>query len=125
MMNVTIEQTINVNYALHWAAVTQHLLFGAIAWVTIGVYGSFYLFRGLGFQISIGHGGGLLINEGKGLYSMPSSPRDLKFFGLFYSGILDPIAVAILVVESLLGMKWSKVRRPIVVVLLSKRNVCR
>ena len=35
------------NHALEWMQFTQHLIIALIAWVTIGVYGSFYVIRSL------------------------------------------------------------------------------
>ncbi len=115
------EQTIHVTNSLHWVAVFQHALFGLIAWVTIGVYGTFYVLQSLAYRFNASSKG-LVINDGKQLPIIPESVREMPFQGLFVSGLCGPIGVFVFVVVALAGRRLVWVRRPLLLLILDDES---
>ena len=108
-MDAMLEQQITVIHRFHWIAVLQHALFGAIAWATIGVYGSFYLLRGLSKMEP--HISSLTVTvrlrgASPKLSYIPESPRDMPILGLVTFGLLGPIAIAVFIVI-ILPLCWK------------------
>ena len=121
--------------ALQWMQFVQHLLFALIAWVTIGVYGSWYVLKGIsrgppeGFISSHDtvfmtrpeerEDPGRLVLDTFGptddsptcrAHDMPKSPKEMRLIALLLCGLLGIVAILALIVLAFAGSRYYGIR---------------
>lgn len=131
--------------AVQWMQFTQHLLVALIAWVSIGVYGSWYVIKSMTFlgrrRLVESRGNRhslmrtspsdvdlrrelLILDAGDSVdfieaLEVPQSPREMRLVGLVICGVFGVTAVIALVVLGWVGSKHYRTRNFVVRWLLT------
>ena len=114
----------NLESPLDLLQLMQSGLFVLVLWTTIGVYGSYYIFRSLAVETT---GEDRLLNISQTrqdrptrTLTFPKSPRELPFTGLVTCALFGPLAVILLLLLVVpLATKYIGIRRIVTVWFLS------
>lgn len=79
-----------------------------VAWVSIGVYGTYFVLRSVSWSDRRGF---LHQDDHKHQQTLPGSVRELGLVGYLFGAVLDPVAVVLAVGLCVVGTPWRKVRR--------------
>lgn len=106
-----------------FVGVAQQGLLALVLWVSIGIYGTFYVLRSmanLGNPDAIGSGQFDRYVTTRVEAVVPRSARDLGLVGFLFGGILGPVAVVLAVVLVIVG-RWVRPLRSVAPWVLAGR----
>jgi len=87
----------------------QAFLITVVVWVSIGVYGSYFVLRSISWSGS--RRDRLSYADHEHQWNLPESARSMGLLGYLFGGLFGPVAVVLVIVLCVVGAHWFGLRR--------------